>query len=214
MLVPALITAAVVLPLRSAIADWNDVPSGSMWPTILEGDRIYVNKLAYGLRVPFTTKWISEWADPEPGDIITFASPRDGIRMVKRVIGVPGDRISMQDNQLTVNGEAVDYGHREIASRVSPRGNPMVIASEALPGCAHTVAFTPGTWGTDNFQEIVVPKDHYFFLGDNRDQSHDSRFMGPVPRSDVYGRVLAVALSVDPENSYRPRFDRWFTPLR
>jgi len=214
MLVPAILTAAVVLPLRSAIADWNDVPSGSMWPTIVEGDRIYVDKLAYGLRVPFTTKWVAAWDEPARGDIITFASPKDGIRMVKRVVGVPGDRLSMVDNQLTVNGEVVDYADPQPVDRVAPNGSAMVVTNEALPGRQHTVAFTPGTWGIDSFDEVVVPEGHYFFLGDNRDQSFDSRFIGLVPRSDVYGRVTAVALSVDPENSYRPRFDRWFTPIR
>jgi len=213
MLLPAILTAAIVLPLRSAVADWNDVPSGSMWPTILEGDRIYVDKLAYGLRLPFTMRWIAAWDEPMRGDVITFASPKDGIRLVKRVIGVPGDRLSMKNNRLTVNGEIVRYAAEKPTHRVSPTGQPMVVTNEALPGRAHPVAFTPGTWGIDSFDELVVPKDHYFFLGDNRDQSFDSRFIGLVARSDVYGRVRAIALSVDPDHGYRPRFDRWFTPI-
>ena len=215
MLLPALLAALIVLPVRSAVADWNDVPSASMWPTILEGDRIYVDKLAYGLRIPFTTTWIAEWNGPERGDVVTFASPKDGIRMVKRIVGIPGDRLSMRDNQLTVNGEVVRYADEEPVGRVSPTGQQMVVANESLPpDCTHSVALTPGTWGIHTFDEIVVPDGHYFFLGDNRDQSFDSRFIGLVPRSDVYGRVRAIALSVDPENSYLPRFDRWFTTIR
>jgi signal peptidase I len=216
-LMPALLAVAVILPLRSAVADWNDVPSGSMWPTILEGDRIFVDKLAYGLRIPFTTLWLREWESPERGDIITFASPKDGIRLVKRVIGIPGDRIAMDDNQLVVNGESLAYRDVEEAGlRAAPDGRElrMLVATEPLPGHDHEVAFTPGLIGRDSFEEIRVPEGHYFFLGDNRDQSFDSRFMGFVERDQIYGRVTHVALSVDPSRSYRPRFDRWFTSLR
>ncbi len=213
---PALLAMAVILPLRSAVADWNDVPSGSMWPTILEGDRIFVDKLAYGLRVPFTTEWIREWDGPQRGDIITFASPKDGIRLVKRVIGIPGDHISMSDNRLEVNGEPVGYRDvdgAETQTRLDGHDLSMVVASESLPGCTHDVAFTPRLIARDTFGEVVVPEGHYFFLGDNRDQSYDSRFMGFVARDQIYGRVTHVALSVDPEHGYWPRFDRWFTPI-
>lgn len=216
-ILPALLAVVVILPLRSAVADWNDVPSGSMWPTILEGDRIFVDKLAYGLRVPFTTRWLRRWDEPARGDIITFASPRDGIRLVKRVVGVPGDRISMQDNRLILNGEPLRYDDLDEAGRRAlddGRTLQMLVATEPLPGHAHDVAFTPGLVGQDSFEELVVPEDHYFFLGDNRDQSYDSRFLGLVSGDQIYGRVTHVALSVDPSHSYRPRFERWFTPLR
>lgn len=215
-ILPALLAVAVILPLRSAVADWNDVPSGSMWPTILAGDRIFVDKLAYGLRLPFTSVWLRRWEGPERGDIITFASPGDGTRLVKRVIAVPGDRISMHHNHLVLNGEPLAYddvddaGFRPLADG---RALQMLVATEALPGHAHDVAFTPGLVGHDSFDELVVPENHYFFLGDNRDQSYDSRFLGLVSGDQIYGRVTHVALSVDPSRSYRPRFERWFTPL-
>ncbi len=215
-LLPALLAVVVILPLRSAVADWNDVPSGSMWPTILEGDRIFVDKLAYGLRVPFTTLWLQQWDEPTRGDIITFASPKDGIRLVKRVIAIPGDRIAMRDNELILNGEPLRYDDvDEAGSRPAPDGRAlrMLVATEDLPGNAHDVAFTPGLIGLDSFAELVVPEDSYFFLGDNRDQSFDSRFIGFAARDEIYGRATHVALSVDPERSYRPRFERWFTPL-
>src|SRR6478672_11899482 len=93
----------VVSSLRSALADWNDVPTGSMKPTIQEGDRVVVNKLAYDLKVPFTTFEVFKWADPQRGDIVVLFSPVDGTRLVKRVIGVQGDRIEMRENQLFVN---------------------------------------------------------------------------------------------------------------
>lgn len=216
-IMPAMLAVVVILPLRSAIADWNDVPSGSMWPTILEGDRIFVDKLAYGLRLPFSRLWLSEGNDPERGDVITFASPKDGSRLVKRIVGVPGDRISMSDNRLSVNGQPVDYDEtRALRVRGLQEGQElrMRVAVEALPGHEHEVAFTDGSFTRDSFPEIVVPEDHYFFLGDNRDQSFDSRYMGMVERDDIYGRVTHIALSVDPERSYLPRFERWFTRIR
>ena len=215
-IMPALLAVAVILPMRSAIADWNDVPSGSMWPTILEGDRIFVDKLAYGLRLPFSKTWITQGDAPARGDIITFASPKDGTRLVKRIAGIPGDRISMSGNQLTVNGEPVAYERLSettlLALPAGPRV-PVVIAREALPGRQHEVAFTEGIASRSHFEEIVVPEGEYFFLGDNRDQSFDSRYMGFVQREHIYGRVTHVALSVDPERSYLPRFERWFTPV-
>lgn len=216
-IMPALLAVVVILPLRSAVADWNDVPSASMWPTILEGDRIFVDKLAYGLRLPFTKTWLNEGDAPERGDIITFASPKDGTRLVKRIVGIPGDRISMSGNHLQVNGEPVEYEPLD-ETEGEPLGNGepvrMVVALEGLPGRSHEVAFTEGIFSRNAFDEIVVPEGEYFFLGDNRDQSFDSRYMGLVQREHIYGRVTHVALSVDPERNYFPRFDRWFTPVR
>src|ERR1043165_4321169 len=94
---PLLILAVILFSIRSSLADWNDVPSGSMRPTILEGDRIFVNKLAYDLKVPFTTIHIAEWSNPKRGDIVVFYSPHDGQRLIKRVIGLPGDMIELRN---------------------------------------------------------------------------------------------------------------------
>src|SRR5713101_4642843 len=102
---PPLVVIAILAPLRSAVADWNDVPSGSMMPTILVGDRIFINKLAYDLKVPFTTWHVAQWANPQRGDIIVFPSPADGIRLVKRVVAVPGDRIELRDDRLFINDQ-------------------------------------------------------------------------------------------------------------
>src|SRR5947209_242579 len=88
----------ILAALRSAVADWNDVPSGSMIPTILEGDRIFVNKLAYDLKVPFTTVHLATWDNPSRGDIVVFFSPDEGTRLVKRVIALPGDTIELRQN--------------------------------------------------------------------------------------------------------------------
>src|SRR6476660_1904993 len=106
---PIALTVLVLTSVRSAIADWNDVPTGSMNPTIIEGDRIFVNKLAYDLKVPFTTWHLARWGDPRRGDVVVFYSPADEIRLVKRVIGEPGDVIELRDNHLSVNGAAAVY---------------------------------------------------------------------------------------------------------
>src|SRR5258707_4743278 len=103
---PLLITLLVLFAFRSAIADWNDVPTGSMKPTIIEGDRVLVNKLAYDLKVPFTTWHIAQWDNPKRGDVVVFYSPADEVRLVKRVIGLPGDRIELKNNEVFVNGAA------------------------------------------------------------------------------------------------------------
>src|SRR5215469_6073582 len=97
---PFLFLALVVFAVRSSLADWNDVPTGSMKPTILEGDRVYVNKLAYDLKVPFTTWHLAQWDNPKRGEIVVFYSPYDGKRLVKRVIGLPGDNIELRNDNL------------------------------------------------------------------------------------------------------------------
>src|SRR5882672_8525685 len=133
---PLLIIAVVLFSVRSSLADWNDVPSGSMRPTILEGDRIFVNKLAYDLKVPFTTRHIAEWSNPRRGDIVVFYSPQDGKRLVKRVIGLPGDTIELRNETLILNGQPVEY--RPIAQELL-RDVPAqdlarsLFASEQLP---------------------------------------------------------------------------------
>src|SRR5712671_360243 len=105
-----LILAIVLFSLRSSLADWNDVPTGSMRPTILEGDRVFVNKVAYDLKVPFTTWHIAEWSNPRRGDIVVFYSPYDGKRLVKRVVGLPGDTLELRNEVLVLNGQPVEYG--------------------------------------------------------------------------------------------------------
>src|SRR5438270_2185523 len=100
---PLLVVLVVLFAVRSAVADWNDVPTGSMKPTILEGDRIFVNKLCYDLKIPFTRIHLSTWGNPRRGDVVVFFSPSDEIRLVKRVVGLPGDQIELRENHLFVN---------------------------------------------------------------------------------------------------------------
>ena len=104
------IMALLIFGARSAIADWNHVPTGSMKPTIVEGDLIFVNRLAYDLKVPFTTWHIAEWDQPKRGEIVVFFSPANGDRLVKRVVGVPGDIVAMHRNRVFINGKPLAYG--------------------------------------------------------------------------------------------------------
>ena len=210
---PILIVVLVATSFRSAVADWNDVPTGSMKPTILEGDRIFVNKLAYDLRVPFTTTHVMSWADPGRGDIVVLNSPDDNTRLVKRVVGLPGDTVAMVDNRLFVNQQPIAY---ELLPSTSGGESidPKILVLEDLGSVSHTVMLSPGLPSAHSFGPILIPRDRYFVMGDNRDRSHDSRHFGFVERSSILGRATAVAASVNPERSYRPRWERFFTALR
>src|SRR5437762_1178327 len=157
---PLLIMALVLFAARSSLADWNDVPSGSMRPTILEGDRILVNKLAYDLKVPFTTWHIAEWSNPQRGDIVVFFSPHDGKRLVKRVVGLPGDTVELSNNALVLNGAPVEY--QSIAEELlrdipTAERAGRVFASEKLPGQTHAVTGNPAAPAMRTFAPVHVP---------------------------------------------------------
>lgn len=209
-----------VLAFRSSVVDWNDVPTGSMKPNILEGDRIYVNKLAYDLKVPFTTWHVAEWDNPKRGEVVVFFSPQDGIRLVKRVIGVPGDVVELRSNQLFINGKAAGYepldtGVRtEMARQIGFDAEGKEFLEESLNGLKHPMMRNPmGPSDRSTYGPFPVPPGKYFMMGDNRDNSNDSRFYGAVDRSLIAGRASRVVLSVDPQHSYKPRWSRFFSPL-
>ena len=206
----------IATSFRSAIADWNDVPTGSMIPTILEGDRIFVNKLAYDLKVPFTTWHLAQWDDPQRGDIVVFFSPADGKRLVKRVIGLPGDTIAMQKEQLLINGQAIRYApvtETQAAAFAAVQPGQYLFFSEYLTEKTHPVMFTPGVPALRTFASLTVPAGKYFMMGDNRDNSADSRYFGFVERRRIVGRATAIALSFDYNKHYRPRWERFFSRL-
>ena len=211
-----LITLLIVLSFRSAVADWNDVPTGSMKPTILEGDRIFVNKLAYDLKVPFLTWRLAWWDDPNRGDIVVFFSPADGNRLVKRVVGIPGDMLAMRNNQLFINGEAVAYEalDQSIIDQIdSNQQSHHLFFSENFTGKSHPVMTTPMSPSMNSFYPITVPEKHYFLMGDNRDNSADSRVFGFVDRKKIIGRATAVVISLKRDNYYLPRWHRFFQKL-
>jgi signal peptidase I len=211
-----LIIVLIITSFRSAVADWNDVPTGSMKPTIFEGDRIVINKLAYDLKIPFTTRRLAAWAEPARGDIVVLYSPVDGKRLVKRVVGVPGDTVAMVDDRLVVNHAAVSYGAPPVGlvTGPTPGGSGHLIATEDLGDQPHAVMISHGVHSRPNFAPVEVPPGFYFVMGDNRDQSYDSRYFGPVSRDRIVGRATVIAASVDPERHYRPRWERFFHPLQ
>lgn len=191
---------------RSVIADWNEVPTGSMKPTIVEGDRIFVNKMAYDIRVPFTHISLYKIADPKRGEIVIFDSKVSDKRLVKRVAGIPGDSVEMINNQLYINGQPLSY-------------NPMVSDAaitdlkEDLTGTRHMIRIRNQGSPLANFAPVTVPQDHYLMLGDNRDRSADSRVIGFVPRDEIVGRSSTVVVSLNYDNYYLPRSKRFLKTL-
>jgi signal peptidase I len=213
---PVGLAVLVVMTLRSAVADWNDVPTQSMEPSILVGDRIVVNKIAYDLKIPFTTQQAMRWGDPERGDVVIFFAPPNGKRMVKRVVGLPGDVIELRHGQLLVNGEP--QGQTAPATDgIDPREltdpAPFAFFLEHLGLKTHTVMAQPGKRVERSFGPITVPEGHYFMLGDNRDNSGDSRIFGCVPREEIVGKVVGLAFSLDQNHGYAPRWKRFFRGL-
>lgn len=211
-----LVLALALFSIRSSLADWNDVPSGSMKPTILEGDRVYVNKLAYDLKVPFTTWHLLQWADPQRGDIVVFFSPYDGQRLVKRVIGLPGDTIELRGDALVLNGKPVNYASLENKPPLDLSAadrNSHLFATEQLPGRTHSIAIWPAVPARRDFGPFKVPPGQYFMMGDNRDDSFDSRYYGPVRRQRIVGRATMAVLSFDRAHYWSPRWHRFFTAL-
>ena len=194
---------------RTSVADWNPVPTGSMRPTILEGDVVLVNRLAYDLKIPLTHVAVARLGEPRRGDIVTFDSPADGIRLVKRLVALPGDVVEVRDDVLTINGQVARYDDFDVADESREYGFPMTAdtARESVAGAEHAVQFLRGVTKRD-FEPAVVPTDHYFMMGDNRDNSADSRYFGFVSRELLVGRAHHIVVSADIHGHWAPRFDR------
>jgi signal peptidase I len=205
---------------RSAVADWMVVPSGSMNPTLMEGDRIFVQKMHYGLRVPFTTVRLTDGAQPRRGEIIVFESPADGKTLVKRLIGLPGDSIALRGEHLIVNGRAAAYstlsGPFEDEMVAEFRQAPHQVWRESIAGAGldHAMMLLPQRRAPRDFGPVTVPADQYLMLGDNRDDSADSRYIGMVPRRLLLGRATRVVVSLNSEHYLLPRLDRSFAALQ
>ena len=207
----------VVIPVKSSIADWNWVPTGSMNPTILEGDLVYVDKLAYDLRVPLTLHRLAKWSQPKKGDIVICFSPEDQIRLVKRIVALPGDTIELRSNVLFINGHPLNYTRidtEDAEQLLSRLKNRAVFATEDLDGHQHPVMSIPSISAMRNYGPVIVPQDKYFVMGDNRDNSRDSRYFGFVEGKAIVGKAKAVIVSFDTVDKYQPRPERFFMPLK
>lgn len=175
-----------VLVIRSFIFEPFRIPSGSMKPTLVVGDFIFVKKFSYGLRLPVTETKIIETGDPQRGDVIVFRLPSDPkINYIKRVIGLPGDEVSFERQRLTINGVTMDLDANGEVFEHAP------IYVENLDGREHEILIhNPGHSRKDGV--YIVPEGHYFVMGDNRDQSRDSRWIGMIPEKFLVGEAVRI----------------------
>ncbi|MEW6994672.1 signal peptidase I [Colwelliaceae bacterium MEBiC 14330] len=204
---------ALMSIFRSAIADWYSVPTGSMQPTIKEGDRIIVNKMAYDLRVPFTDISLASLDSPKRGEIIVFESHAANLRLIKRIVGLPGDIISMNNETITVNGQQLSLQAFDDKG-VTNDASSLNYFSQTTGKINHRVNIDDNASSImSNFSPVTVPKGHYLVLGDNRRHSADSRVYGFVPHHELRGKATAIAFSVDYNNFYIPRKERFLLDI-
>lgn len=180
-----------VLVIRSFVFEPFRIPSGSMMPTLLQGDFIFVKKYAYGLRLPVTETKILDTGAPERGDVVVFRLPDEpSINYIKRIVGLPGDRIVYERHQLTINGEKVEFEKHLDATPLEPR------FVERLGDREHEILITkPGNVHKDGAH--VVPEGEYFVMGDNRDNSRDSRYINSIPETHLVGEAVLIWMHMD-----------------
>ena len=176
----------VVLVLRSFLVEPFQIPSGSMLPTLEVGDFILVNKFTYGLRVPVAHWELVDFGDPARGDIMVFRYPVEpSVNYIKRVVGVPGDRVAYRDKQLYVNGV-------EVPSAFVASLGDQDLRRQKLGGHRFRTLYAQRRTDPDAEGQWTVPEGHYFVMGDNRDNSRDSRYWGMVPDDHVVGKAFAI----------------------
>ena len=182
---------AVVLIVRGFLVEPFQIPSGSMLPTLEAGDFILVNKFSYGLRLPLGHQKFLDLGSPERGDVIVFRYPEDpSIDYIKRVIGIPGDKIRYQNKQLFINGEPVPL----LPVDTYEKNRAFVELEEKLGDMTHHILLSKNYNNMAQVIEVEVPEGKYFALGDNRDNSRDSRYWGFVPDENLKGRAFMIWL--------------------
>ena len=215
---------AAVIFFRSFVVEPFKIPSSSMVPTLQKGDHIFVSKFDYGFSIPFTKVVLSEWSSPRRGDVIVFLYPRDeSHHYIKRVIGVPGDKITVEGRKVTVNGEEI---FRTAVEDLKPLEKVFGGANltgelfvERLGEIEHYVRFTGRSRAAGlGVVEWDVPENMFFVMGDNRDDSYDSREWNFVPRENIKGKARMIWLSLDMERAWgkleKVRWARTFTRIQ
>lgn len=201
----------IVLLIRSFLFEPFRIPSDSMMPTLLDGDFIFVNKFSYGLRLPVLNSKVVSIGDPQRGDVIVFRLPKDpATNYIKRLVGLPGDHVVVRGQNLYINGERVKV---DMEGTYAGHGHTGAqLATEHLGSRDHQVLYLPGREARD--YDEIVPAGHYFFMGDNRDNSRDSRFfeVGFVPERNLVGKAVRIWLNWDLPNA--PIWDRIGDPIR
>jgi len=183
----------IVLVLRSFIAEPFQIPSGSMIPTLEIGDFILVNKFTYGIRLPVARTKVIEINTPKRGDVMVLFPPHRKQYFIKRVIGLPGDEINYINNELFVNGEKVP---ESLQARLPASRPSFELFEESLGDVKHKIrkdiAYSEFYYTQRYIRNYTVPERHYFMMGDNRNQSSDSRVWGPVPEENIVGKAFAI----------------------
>ena len=201
----------LVFVIRSFLFQPYRVPTGSLEPTVIPGDFILVNQFDYGIRFPVWDKKLISIGTPKHGQIALFYYPvNHGLTFVKRVIGLPGDHISYINKVLYINGKEQKQNFVENVTRVNDFGQLITYRKieEYLEGVKHDILVRTDAPGTD-FYNVIVPKGHYFMMGDNRDESDDSRYWGFVPEHNLVGKALFVWMSWDSNAPHWYDYIRW-----
>lgn len=193
---------------RSAVADWYTVPTGSMKPTIQEGDRVIVNKMAFDFLLPFTDISLLQIDKPKRGDIVVFDSQAANLRLIKRVIGLPGDSVAMSNDQVIVNGK-----HLPLSAAMNKPSFTKYLNSQIDNVNFYVKIDHSASNQLSNFSPVTVPSGHYLVLGDNRRNSADSRVYGFVPHKELKGKATYVAFSLNYENHFVPRKGRFLKDI-
>ncbi|MES2962559.1 MAG: signal peptidase I [Bdellovibrionota bacterium] len=194
----------IALSIRWAVAEAYVIPSGSMLPTLLLHDHIFVNKMIYGVRVPFSSQWLVKFNEPKRGEIVVFKNPRDGVVMVKRIIGLPGDRVAYDGRTLAINDGTIETEPATSKTNFDWLRDDVVenrlashdFLTEKLAGANHDVLLDREEGPYEN-QTYTVPAGHLFMMGDHRDNSADSRVWGFLPIDNILGRASFVWLTCD-----------------
>ena len=207
----------IIFAGRSSFVDWNHVSTGSMRPAIIEGDRVVIEKSAYDFALPFTSWKIIKTGNPSRGEIVIFKKHDNSQLLIKRIVGLPGETIEIVNNKVRVNETQANYkplqkklfNHLDLYTRTKNEFALEVFEDSEYP----IMLQKESDHASGSSIKANIPEGYYFVLGDNRNSSIDSRNIGLIPREQVFGRAKLVAFSLDYNNFYIPREDRFFEAL-